>query len=500
MSTNGLLEKSRVEIKLDTYGVAPATALTDPTILPQVQEYRRRASSRLKPLDLEGLSKEISPGDYHVSRKVDGEFTVLVYRDGHAFSINPGGTIRVGLPWIEEAAKLLKKAKVSEAMIAGELYVDRKDRRPRVHDVSTVARQPQSKDDLQSLKFAVFDVISKDRAPLVGGFEATWQQIQQWFAKGKSVHPVEAVKAADEAAINKLFSKWVEDEGAEGLVIRSDTSGQFKVKPRHTLDAVVIGFTEAIDDRQGMLHDLLLAVMRSDGTLQVLSHVGGGFTEEQRRELLSDLRDLAVDSDYAEINSDHVAYQMVRPEVVVEISCLDLISSSTRGAPINRMVLDFSRNGSTKYRVVRRLPLVSVISPVFLRCREDKRVNPQDVRVQQVGDLVEVPLIDRDAREISRPASQILYREVYTKKLKGETMVRKFVMWATNKSTDSDEYPAYVIHYTDFSPNRQSPFSREIRVSNSKEQILSLWASLKEENIKKGWDLQSSFEDPSVKQ
>ncbi|MHC4406383.1 MAG: hypothetical protein ACYTG0_42675, partial [Planctomycetota bacterium] len=45
---------------------------------------------------------------------------------------------------------------------------------------------------------------------------------------------------------------------------------------------------------------------------------------------------------------------------------------------------------------------------------------------------------------------------------------------------------------TDFSPNRKAPLAREVRVSNSREQIDSLWSSLKEGNIKKGWELHGS--------
>ncbi len=39
-----VLDKSRVEILLGHYGTASATALTDNTLLPKVQEYRRLAS------------------------------------------------------------------------------------------------------------------------------------------------------------------------------------------------------------------------------------------------------------------------------------------------------------------------------------------------------------------------------------------------------------------------------------------------------------------------
>ena len=94
-----LLDKARVEIKLGDYGVAPATALADGGLLPRVQEYRRQASSRMIPLDADDIRKKIPKADYYVSRKVDGEFTVLVYRDGECLTLNPGGTVRIGLPW-----------------------------------------------------------------------------------------------------------------------------------------------------------------------------------------------------------------------------------------------------------------------------------------------------------------------------------------------------------------------------------------------------------------
>jgi hypothetical protein len=121
---NGVLfDKSRLEIKLGPYGVTTALALNDPSLLPRVQEYRRLSSARMQPLDRPGIKEKIPAAEHHVSRKVDGEFTVLVFRQNEAFSLNPGGTVRVGLPWLEEAARLLSQAGVKEALIAGELYV-----------------------------------------------------------------------------------------------------------------------------------------------------------------------------------------------------------------------------------------------------------------------------------------------------------------------------------------------------------------------------------------
>jgi hypothetical protein len=494
---SALLNKSALTIKLGDYCVGPATALADGSLLPRVQEYRRQSSARMYPLGRDDIRRKIPSADYHVSRKVDGEFTVLIWSDGDLCTLNPGGTVRYGLPFLEEAARLLSKAKVKQAMIAGELYVQRADRRPRVHDVTAVGRQPETKDDLKALRFAAFDIVSWEGQP-AQTFADSWKKIQRVFGAGDSIHPVEAKSASNAQDVEKLFDQWVEKEGAEGLVVRSEIAGFFKVKPRHTLDLAVIGFTESLSDRKGLLHDLLLAVKRQDGAFHVLTRVGGGFAEEERRTMLADLKDMAVESEYAEVNADHVAYQMVEPEWVIELSCLDLISETTRGGPVNRMVLDYRDNGSKAFHVVRRMPLASVISPQFIRRRQDKSVTWQETGIEQVSKIVDIPLADRNARQLTLPRSEILRREVFVKTMKDETMVRKFVMWKTNKATENEDFPAFVVHYTDFSPNRKTPLSRDVRISSSPEQIQVLWNELKEGNIKKGWELHAAPVAPTI--
>ncbi|MCW8132044.1 MAG: hypothetical protein KIS92_16980 [Planctomycetota bacterium] len=484
---SALIQPGRLETKLAEYSTGSASDLTDPALLQRTQEYRRLIGSRMVALGKNEIRARMPDGEYHVSRKIDGEFTVLVFDGKDAFTLNPGGTVRVGLPFMAEAAALLGKAGVKKALLAGELYVARDGGpRPRVHDVSKVARQPQDAGELMSLRFAVFDWMELDGKPVAGPFAETWKRIRKTFDAGELARPVEAlfVKKTDE--IEAKFEAWVEKEGGEGLVARSDTVGSFKIKPRHTIDAAVVGFTEGVEDRKGMLHDLLVAMMRNDGTFHLFGRVGGGFTDENRRAFLSDLRDMVVESEYAEVNPDHVAYEMVRPEWVIEMSCLDFISQTTRGGTIDRMVLNWDGKAG-KYGIVRRLPLASAISPQFIRRREDKQIRPEDLRTKQIAEIVEIPLLERDAKQLGMPRSELLKREAFTKVLKGQTMVRKLVMWKTNKESESGGFPAYVVHFTDFSPNRKTPLERELRVSNSREQIEALYASLTAENIVKGW-------------
>ena len=480
-----LLRKERLETKLAGYAVGAANAVTDPTLITKAQEYKRATASQLRAIDGEEVKKKFGPGDYHVSFKIDGEFSVLVYADGEAFHVNPGGTVRVGLACQKEAAEKLKAAGVKRALIAGELYYHKANGvRGRVYDVTRIARQPASKAELDDLRFGPFDIIELDGAPYkFTGIRDLWAKLEQFFHDGTRVILPETHWLKDGGEIAKQFKTWIKS-GAEGVVVRSE-GGSYKVKPRHNLDCVVIGFTESPeDDRHGMIHDLLLAVMRPDGMFQVLGHVGGGFTEDERRAFYADLKDDVVASEYVEVN-DQVAYHMVLPETILEISVLDLLAQKTQGS-VTTMVLNYD-SAAKQYKIVRRMPLVKLISPQFVRRRDDKQVNATDLRIKQITDLVEVPDTERDAGGASLRPSAVLKREVYTKVLKGATMVRKFVLWETNKRADTDDFPAYVIHFTDFSPNRKTPLERDIRVSNSREQIDALWADLLAENIAKGW-------------
>ena len=203
--------------------------------------------------------------------------SVLVFADGEALLVNPGGTVRLGLLLLAEAQKQLGRAGVSRALIAGELYYRHPSgARPRVHDVSHAARQPAGQAELDSLCFAAFDLIELDGQPAPGRHAETYARLQKLLGGGQRVHPVEAAQVKTVEEIEQYFGSWVEQQGGEGLVLRSDSAGGFKLKPRHTLDVAVVGFTESTDERKGLLHDLLVAVMRKDGSLHLCGRVGTG--------------------------------------------------------------------------------------------------------------------------------------------------------------------------------------------------------------------------------
>jgi hypothetical protein len=420
-----------------------------------------------------------------VSRKIDGEFSLLCFDGERALTVNPGGTVRVGLPCIAEAAKALKAAGVRSALIACELFHrKRRDGRERVHDAIRVIRSPRDENELNDISLAPFGIVEIDDST-VSEWPAALARLRKAFDGTKLVEVVDFEPVESSADVTRLYDEWVLASNSEGLVVWGEQGG-WKIKPVHTIDAAVIGFSESVEDRKGLLHDLLVGVKRPDETFHILTRVGGGFTEKLRRDLFLELKDSVAPSNYTEVNSDHVAYEMVRPKYVIEMKCLDIISEKARGGEINRMVIDWQPDDA-RWVACRRLPFVSVISPQFLRLREDKRASLADIHIRQIDGIVPVPDVDLKVEDIQLPRSEIVERVVFGKTQGDKKMIRKFLLWKTNKEA-SREYLPFVVYYTDFSSGRAEPIARNIQPANTAAQATAMFAEMIEKNVKKGWE------------
>ena len=89
---------------------------------------------------------------------------------------------------------------------------------------------------------------------------------------------------------------------------------------------------------------------------------------------------------------------------------------------------------------------------------------------------------------VALPVSTLVRRAVWTKTTKGQTAVRKLVVWKTNKADQDATFPAYVVHWTDYSAGRATPLDREVRVAPTETEALRLAEALVAEHIKKGWE------------
>ncbi|MCP3886313.1 MAG: hypothetical protein GY700_12725, partial [Propionibacteriaceae bacterium] len=249
-------------------------------------------------------------------------------------------------------------------------------------------------------------------------------------------------------AVVDAYERLVTRDGHEGIVIRSADGRILKVKPEIVIDAAIVGFTETLS---GDLSEILVALMRTDGSYQLLGRVDTGFTRADRQELAERLRHAVVPSPHLAPSRRGALFRFVQPVIVVEVKCNDLLVERSNGEAIRRMALGF--DAEPGWNAHGPAPAASMMHAVFRRIRHDKPVTPDAVRWSQVSDLV--PVREGDSahgRTLAR--SLIVRRDVFTKKTRGKTCVRKAVIWKTNKDQDDPRYPAYVAFFTDFAPQR----------------------------------------------
>lgn len=445
--------------------------------------YKRTVAGRFMLVEGAKISEKISGEDFCVTHKMDGIMQVLFWREGkvEAYS-SQGNPTNENLPCLKEFANIMASSGITSATFGAELYATiNPNGRERVCDVSTALANPELHNQLH---LAIFDVIDIDNSPFEPShYKDKILKIKQIFNNGDLVKPVAAYKASGRREVEHIYNELVDKRSAEGVVVHCELPIIYKVKPRHTVDAAVIGYTVGEDERSEMIRDILVAVMLPDGTLQQFASTGSGLTDVQRTSLYRHFSANHVDSDYIETDSRNVAYQMVRPDTIVEISALDFVTENTAGEPKLNMLLEY--DAEKGYKLIRPTTGVALHSPVFVRLRTDKTFEESAIRISQLTDLCEFAK-SKIADTNDLPKSEMLFRQVYTKRCGFKRMLQKYVVWRTNKE-QTGLYPAYVFHYTDYSEARAEPLKRDIRVSNDREQIIQLCNDFIAINVKKGW-------------
>lgn len=438
------------------------------------KDYKKRIASRYLPISNEDIkSKIIEVDEYALSVKLDGHFYILHFNGKKATLYNHGQKCIEKGPIIEEAEKLFKGVK--EITLAGELYCIKPGKRTYSFDLSS-----ELTGDLQNVSFAAFDIISMDNEEFLFGIKAIDQKLTNLLKGGKSLHAVENKFVSSRTDIDDYFNKVVITDGNEGIVVKCDNGPTYKVKQLFTLDAVVLGFAEGEGKQEGMMRELLVGLKKDGNNYLNIARISNGFSEKERKDLLKKYEKQKVGSDYLEVAGTNVAFTMVQPKDVIEFSCLDILTESSKGQ-IRKVALEYK---GKEYHSQGHEASVSIIAGVFLRFRSDKNVDETDVGLNQITKHVE--LLKSKSNNQTYPKSKLLKREVYVKESKGKKMVRKFVMWKTNKEQTGD-YPAYVFHYTDFSPNRAEMLKKDIRISATAKGIENAYNEEIAENVKSGW-------------
>ena len=441
--------------------------------------YKKEVCKNYINVSSDQIDVRLGGAEFYVTRKYDGEMNVLFFDGEQAAIINRSGKIRTGLACVENAKEALRAAGIAQAVIPAELYVDESEGRTRVFHVLTALADAGKTD---SLRLAAFDILELNNEPFrPNSYGETHAKISEIFDTAKLCSAVKCRKCKSKAEVKEAYTQWVEEGGAEGLVVRTDTPLVYKVKPRYTIDVVIVGFSEGSGDAKGQVRSLLLAMSPCEGEYQIIGKTGNGFSEEDRAALLKRLEPLIMDSKYIETDSNHVAFHMIRPELVIELMINDVLFDTSTGY-INNQVLCI-KDGA--YNLKSSVRGISVVFPIFVRFREDKKAVYEDIRIEQINDFSYIEVADADSHLDLAP-SQLLRRDVYKKESGKKLMIQKFIAWKTNKP--APDYPAYVFHYTNFSSDRKEPLQREVAVSDDEAQIMELFEQSVKDNVKKGWN------------
>ncbi len=240
------------------------------------------------------------------------------------------------MPEIAQAAMSLA---VSDAVLDGEAVALRPDGRPHPFQVTAARAASQAAADGEPeqvpLSLFLFDVLHLDGSDLIDAPAARRFERLATIAPADLVIP--RLVTAELSAAEQFFAAAIE-RGHEGVVVKSldapygagrRGSAWIKVKPRHTLDLLVLGAEWGHGRRQGWLSNLHLGARDPvTGRAVMLGKTFKGLTDALLTWQTERLLELA-DPPAGGADGPRRGVVRVRPELVVEIA-FDGVQASTR--------------------------------------------------------------------------------------------------------------------------------------------------------------------------
>jgi len=409
-------------------------------ILNKAKQYRKHVTDNYKLINISEVDR-LQCETLQCSVKYDGQLFFLYNDNARCILFNTNGKVYDILPLLDETREVFGYKKL---LFVGELYDSQSDR-PRNYDIN-------KKDTLHA--FGVFDVLIGDESI-----------VERLNVVNGLVHaiPQHALKPND---LVNFYDNWVNDLGFEGVVAKDlKNHAIYKIKPKHTIDAVIVGYVGDNNEQTSYL----LALQHYDGSYQVI----GSVKNTDYHILFSEVK-----SEFKTTDSSHTLYTMVNPtcSIILEISFNDIITGTKRP----NIIFDSKHK---IYSPIGKTPLVSLIGANIVRERQDKNCLSQiDIRATQLNEFVDFDALTVPTF-IKQNESTILDREVYTKTTKGNLCVKKFYIWKTNK----EGYPPFVFLYTDYSPKRAEPLVRTLECGSNYDTVKSILDNYKAREIKRGW-------------
>ncbi len=442
--------------------------------------YKKAVAGRYRAIAPAEISA-IPRGKCFASPKIDGELWFAELANGKATVFTRGGRRLADASVVKELAAVAGRA-TTPLVVAGELHARDGSPRPRVGDVANALASGKH----DRLGFKAFDIVEASGGPPPVAYGDRLTILRQVFGSdcGEFVGVVQTEEVSDPAGLAAFVPDWVSSGKAEGMVVRSASGEVFKVKPSFTLDTVVCGFTTKAQESD-QARSLLMGLVRPDGAMLLVGSVGNMAGAEVRKQILKELLDGECESRFRHSSSDGALYRFVQPRVVVEVTCTDLQFEDSSGDSIRKWVI---RHDESRWHPVIDAQSVSLIHPVVSRIRSDKVADDLDARVSQLDERYLAGGFEQKLAPRAMPPSTLVRRDVWTKTSKTGTAVRKVLIWKTGKQSLWTGWPAWIVHFTDYSPDRKTPLERTMRTALTEDDAMAVAADLVAKNIKKGWE------------
>ena len=433
--------------------------------------YKRRIAGNYMLIEPDNMKKRLHGENYAVTRKIDGLMQLVSFENGKAFMAGTGGVVRENMPCLDELATLLTAKGISSILIAAELYVPNPGDRPRCYDVNSALGE---NGDVSRCHLAPFDLLELNGEEITASYPEKHQTLMELFAGTEKISPVELRMAYSKDEVQEIFDEWVTGENAEGLVIHSESPIIWKLKPRHSIDAVIVGYSQ----EKGVIRNLLMAVREENGSFRVFGKCSSGLNDERKEYLRKTLS--PEKSNYIHVDEQQFVFQMVKPEIVVEVSVNELLGENFSGILKKNQLLTLENGIWDSCGMV---PGVSTLGMKIERFRPDKSADISDIRVSQLSDLVPFPTSPELPDKL--PESTLLDRRVFRKTSGSKVFIQKFLTWASNKADFG--YGKYIFFHTDYSSDRKEPLKRDIKIADSIEKVREFMEKAIAENIKKNY-------------
>ena len=450
-------------------------------------EYKHRLSGKFVLTDPSKIA-EIEGSNICITRKLDGEMRTVYFDGNTSVMFTTGGKEEKDFPCLEEFTQKLKAAGVKCAGFAAELNFIKPDgSRSRVSDVIHAVANEELHG---SLALSPFDILFIDDSKWqVEHYEKTYEKMVEIFGgfdrlnHHSLVCPVQMERGTSSSDIAKVYKKWVLKEKAEGLVVHTEQPVIWKIKPLHSIDAAVIGYTS----NENGVRDLLFAVMEPSGIYRIFASGSNGLSNKQRKILEVNLSSLTVSSNLIYTDSQGVAFQMIKPEFVFEVTATDFANTNCLNDSFKNYIVEYSKENGWKMRG--KVPGVATYNLSIVRLREDKKCVEPDIAVHQLQDLCPFPNAEKKIKPEKLSDSTIVDRKVFYKQSGCRKYVKKFVLLKTNKEK-TELYSKYILHFTDYSSHREEKMKISVWCSSDKRELQEKMEKLIYRSVKSGWATQ----------